>query len=583
MALAARLPDFATTEPSPVAERLGGASRAVEGRFLQAGEVLAQAVDGLGGLVASLDQLAKTLDGEMVAATTAELEAAAAALLALPERHGGRRDAIARLASTGELLAGGIENMRRNMAYLRVFAINIKITAGGIAAAGEEFGDFAQEIRDCIELGRGQLDAFDGELQALRLVFTSAARHEAALAVQCEGLLPAVPDGLTAGAAAMVGHHRRIASAAEGVAALARAVQLKVGSALSGLQIGDITRQRIEHVSEALELFAATPGLSPDQQARMAVFLHGLLAAQIRSTADDFHRDVALLGEALQGIGADAAELLRLRDATFGKVDAGEEGFLRKLESDVGKALALVDDMARADSKAAELGGSAALAVTGLGERIASLQAMRTDVRHMALNTNIKSSRVGVAGKPLAVIAVELRAHADHMATSTQEALTALTALARDAGVLSGTDGAVEGARAVDVGAALSGATDRLKTAGDAVEVELTSLARQGEAVVEILRRAAGRLDFQLEIGAILDEAADAFAEQAGAEPPDIADVMEPLGALLSQILKRYTMSSERDVHRDFTAGLAFAADAAPYAAGPAATAAEDDQDMHLF
>ena len=46
--------------PAPsgsVGDRLDAARRAVEGRFLQAGEVLAEAVDGLSRLIASLDQL----------------------------------------------------------------------------------------------------------------------------------------------------------------------------------------------------------------------------------------------------------------------------------------------------------------------------------------------------------------------------------------------------------------------------------------------------------------------------------------------------------------------------------------------
>jgi hypothetical protein len=54
--------------------------------------------------------------------------------------------------------------MRQHLAYLRVFAINIKITSGGIAAAGPEFAIFAQEICDCIELGRAQLDTFRADL-----------------------------------------------------------------------------------------------------------------------------------------------------------------------------------------------------------------------------------------------------------------------------------------------------------------------------------------------------------------------------------------------------------------------------------
>ena len=78
-----------------------------------------------------------------------------------------RRDRVAKLVKFSEGLGGCIEEMRQHLAYLRVFAINIKITSGGIAAAGPEFAIFAQEIYDCIDMGRNEVDAFNAELSSL--------------------------------------------------------------------------------------------------------------------------------------------------------------------------------------------------------------------------------------------------------------------------------------------------------------------------------------------------------------------------------------------------------------------------------
>jgi hypothetical protein len=565
----ARLPARA---PSSVAARLDAARRAVEGRFLDAGEVLAQAVEGLGRLITSLDKLGETLDAETVAATTGELRDAADGLLALPDRHAERRLAIESLAGAGERLADGIEDMGRNLAYLRVFAINIKITAAGIAAAGKEFGDFAQEICDCIELGRTQLEAFDGELRALRGVFKGALGHEQALAGQCQGLLPAVPDGLTASAAAMNAYHQRIADVAVDVAGLARGVHKKIGQALAALQIGDITRQRIEHVGHILGLLEAADDVTADQRERMAAFVYGLLTDQLRAAAIDFHRDVARIGAAMDGMAGDAAEILRLRDLALGREEASDQGFLRQLESHVAKALTLVDGMAVADTQALAMGASAAAAVAGLGARIAGLRTIKADVQQMALNTTLRCGRIGDTGKPLGVIAVELRMRAGHMETSAQEALSALDGLSVHADRLSGGDAGL----ASNVGAALSDVNLRLRAAGDAVDAELVSLAQQGEAVVEALSQAAGRLDFRREIGTILDEAADDFAARAGEETPWVDDLAEPLGGLLAQAAKCYTMAQEREVHGRRTAGLAFDAPCAPVAAAPAAADLDD-------
>jgi hypothetical protein len=45
----------------------------VETRFLEAGDVLSRAVDGVGSLIAALDAIRANLDAETVSATTDEL------------------------------------------------------------------------------------------------------------------------------------------------------------------------------------------------------------------------------------------------------------------------------------------------------------------------------------------------------------------------------------------------------------------------------------------------------------------------------------------------------------------------------
>jgi hypothetical protein len=557
---------------SPIVNRLEAARRAVEGRFLQAGEVLGQAVEGVGRLIGSLDQLTRTVQPAAVEATTAELRAAAASLLTLPVQHAERRAVIERLIRVGDALTDCIEDMRRNLAYLRVFAINIKITAGGVAAAGAEFGLFAQEICDRIELGRTQLGAFDAELTALCEELARAVSYEKALAEHCRGLFPAVPDGLTTSAGEMVAHHERVSRVALEVAGLAREVQKKVGKALAALQIGDITRQRIEHVQQALDLLAQVPDLTPEPRGRLEAFIHGLLAAQLRATAEDFHRDVARIGQSMSGMAADATEILRLRDLAFGRAGGGDS-FLKRMENNVSQALDLVDRLESADLAATGVGRSAAVAAADLSTRITGLQAIKTDVQQMALNTTLKCSRIGETGKPLAVIAVELRLHAGHMETSAQAALTSLDDLTQAAAALGGEPVDEDAPAPGGAGAALSDAAARLHAAGDAVEADLVELARQGEGVVNALRNAAARLDFQREIGAILDEAAKTLAEQAGDEIPWTDDLREPLGALLGRIAKDYTMATEREVHRVHTIGLDLETE--PAEAKPAA--AEDD------
>jgi hypothetical protein len=545
---------------SDEAGQLDAARRSVEGRFLEAGEVLAQAAEGLGRLVRALDQIAGALDPASVTATTEALNEAAERLLALPEHHGKRRRTISGLANAGAELEAGIEDMGRNLAYLRAFATNVKITAAGIDAAGSEFAAFAQEICDRIALGRDQLTIFEAELGPLLPLFTEALRQEDESAHQCAALLPAVPDRLVADAASMAAHHRRIADAAGTVGRLARSVQGRIGQALAALQIGDITRQRIEHVGEIMDRLQATEGLPAEAYSRLEAFVCGLIAAQLHSTSSDFHRDIDQISQAMSGMAADADAILRLRDLVVGRESSSEEGFLRRLEGAIGRAQNLIDDMAGADRLALTMGECAAEAAAGLGERVAALRSIKTDVQQMALNTTLKCARIGDAGKPLAVIAVELRIHAGHMEVSAQVALSALERISQQAGSLTqrsegGTDAQSPTA---DIGAALFEVSARLRLASETVEADLLALAGQGESVVSALQRAAGMVDLRYEIGRELDEAADGFAARACQDASSVTDLAEPLGAILIHAATRYTMASERDVQDQIVAGLGF-------------------------
>jgi len=561
-----------------IGARLESARQVVEARFLEAGDVLSRAVDGVGALIAGLDAIRTNLDAETVTATTGELAQAAATLKSLPDSLDARRQRVGELVKFSDGLAGRIAEMRQHLAYLRVFAINIKITSGGIAAAGPEFAIFAQEIYDCIEMGGAQLDALNNDLTGLDQTLRGALAHEQNLARNCANLLPAVPDALTASAAAIAGHHGRIASVAVSVAVLARDVQKKVGGGLAALQIGDITRQRIEHVQAGLGFLdeaGEIATLAPEPRQRAQAFVHRLLGAQLAAMAEDFHREVARIGHNVVGMAADATELLRLRDLASGQTGQSETNFLRDLESNVGQALDLVGDMTAGERAAETVSRSAAVSARELTERIAGIQNIRADVQMMALNTTLKCSRIGETGKPLGVIAVELRQHAIHLEKSAAQTTSSLEGLFDAAEALGQGETSQGDGRAAAAAAVLSGAVARIGKAGDGVDSALTAAARQGADVVDMLRRAGERFDFHKQIGSVLDDAANQLLDMAGEDEIPTDDIAHALRPLLDRLARQYTMAQEREVHRSLTEGLATVE-----ASAPAAPVVEDEDDV---
>lgn len=548
-------------EAPEVSAALQRANQVIEAKFLRAGETLEQAINIVGELIGSLDQVAAALDPETIDNTTRGLTAAAMQLTALSAAHQGRRAHLEDLGATGRALSQHIADMRRSLSYVRVFAVNIRITAGGIPQASADFANFASEIYASIEQGGLQLNEFDDDLADLAKQVDVALRHGVALEERCGEMLPVLSSSLEANAAAIARHNNQMASMAGEAGGLARRVQSRVGGIIAALQVGDSTRQRIEHVRESLAMLERLD-VDDRARARLADVVGRLVAAQLQDTAETFRRDVEHIAESLEGIAVDAAEILRLRDHARSGEGSGDGGFLRQLEVSVDAAMKLVGEVHDAEQTAREIGRSAQAAAAGLETRIMSIQAIRAEIQQMALNANLKCGRMGDAGRPLSVIAIEMRSYAgllDETAVDTEAVLRDL------AGKPAGSDpgDAPETVAAADIGALLADAADRIRKAGDLAGADLGGLSIHGETMVDTLRQARGRLNLQDEVGRVLEEAAEALCPDGDIEPFDADDAESAVvrEALMADIAKLYTMAREREIHRSI----------APEGAAPAA------------
>jgi hypothetical protein len=536
-------------------EQMESARRVIELKFLSAGEVLSDAVEGIGALITALDDLTGALDPAAIAATAQDLKDAAGKLTALPAHQSERRVIVSDLDRHRAGLGDSLSDMRQSLAYMRAFTMNIKITAGGIAQADAEFGIFAQEMSNRIESGRAEVDGLHRELEALKKPIAKVATEGAALAGRCSELIPLVPNELMASAGVIQEHHNRIAAATASSAAVARDIRKKVGRILAALQIGDITRQRIEHVQAGLVMIdQLDPGLSADRRARVCALIQRLMAEQLGDSMKDFDREVSEIVASMTGLAADARALLKLRDLAYGEGGDSQNGFLRVLAARLEQAVALVQEIETAEREVLRTGQASGDAAQVLATRLAAIQSMKADVQYMALNTTLKSCRIGEAGRPLSTIAVELRAHAGHLEQIANQSLKTLNKLIEAAGALIEDRPGQEGptATAQEVTAALGAAARRICDASDRTEADILRLAERGGSVLDLLNRSTGRFGFQEEIGQALDRVAADLAHLAtNAEGCD-EDIEPVVARILGKLGASYTMAQERAVQDEF-------------------------------
>ncbi|MFS2176504.1 chemotaxis protein [Rhizobium pisi] len=574
MAHAQVSPHAATyTSGRDISQTLESARSQVEERFLEGGTVLLSVMDVLNRLLNSLESVTKALDNKESSDTSADLHATVESLTALPVTEENRQQALVSLAHTGRELRKHVADMQETMRYLRTFAVTVKITGAGLA----EFAGFAQEILERIYSGTDEVNRFAAHLDSLEKEVKLAASLGASVSRGYADTVPAVAAALRDDAAKIAGHRKDLGVIAREVGAIARGVQGKVASTLSALQIGDITRQRIEHVQATFSLLedflAGEDGARLDAGARQRLqnVIHHLTAAQMSEMCADFQRDSESVVKTIASFDHDTRDILKLRDQMSGENGEAGGNFMRALESSVSAAHEIVKQVDTASRQADQVSQSTIGTAAKLFEAIGNIRAVKTDIHYMALNTNLRCSRLGEEGKSINVVTAELRIFAGKLDDSADAIVNGLPTLEAAAGrVAPATDAGAGG-----LGESLTSAVGNIRSAANVMENELKVLAENGREVATKINLLIGKLDFQHDLGDVLARCADVLDGVAGAEVADISDLTETIAPLDRKIFKLYTMVQERNTHREIIPAIEGSA-----AAPAEAPKAENDEDL---
>lgn len=553
------VPQLSATAPNSPSDTLEQARQVIEEKFLAAGSILARAVKGIEGLIASLETLTQTVSSDLVQATTAELKTAAEQLSRLPEGHATRTEHLENLRTHDAALLTQIELMLGALAYMRAITLNVRIVAGSQGGVGDEFAIFAEDIATCIAQCGEEVHTIDADNKTLCTQLIDAREQNGQLGIKIAQNFPALPNEISERAEAMGEHYRHVAETASQVTDLARDIRKSVARILLALQIGDITRQRIEHIQFILDYpnrVGETTGTatSTDMPTDLEVPLRVLAHAQLRATAADFSREVTEIGRAMATLADNARQLLKLHDLAYTENDSNHGGFLHRLASKIQQARDLSEVLVHTADDAAETGRASSTAVGQLSHRINEIQILKRDVQYMALNTTLKSCQIGNAGRPLSVVAQALREHAEHLDTAAGECMHILEMLDAVAAKLTAESGggpnAVGGASTIIH--RLDTAAARIVEAGEKTEANIVAITQKGDEVLHDLEMSTHTLHFREEIGDILDTAATQMSEADADVSVYAHDQAQAWRDLLDVIFKKYTMAQERDVHKQF-------------------------------
>jgi hypothetical protein len=555
-----------TTETELVT-RLEGARSRIEQRFLDGGVVLLAVLDVLNRLVASLENLSRSLDDETAEATIGRLVATVDQLTALPALEETRQQRLADVAVTEKSLGTYIADMQETLRYLRTFATTAKITGAAIP----DFSGFAEEILERIQFGTREVNALGAKIGTLGSVIDAASAGGGDALERFRRSVPDIAGNLSRNAADLTAQRRHLSQLAGKVGTSARLVQTKVATTLSSMQIGDITRQRIEHCQSAfafLEEHLAATSLDGEASGRLTALVRHLVRDQLIEIARDFERECKTVVGTIRSFGADIDVLMGLYGDMSAANGHSADRAMRTLEADIDAARAVVRDIEQAADKANALGSSTVETVQELLKGVRTIQLVRTDIHYMALNTNLRCSKLGEEGRAINVVTAELRTFSAQLDETAERILTALRSLEGDAGKLGEAGNAAGGS----LDAHLEEVLDHIRRAGDRMEEDMAALRDCGADISAKAGRTIAELDFNADLGDVLADCAASAGSLIDHALPDIAGLEEAVSELGSRIARVYTMASEREVHaRVFGGSIDAPAVAAP---------AQSDEDL---
>lgn len=561
--------DIAAADADPTLPLCDELTRLVSGldaRFMQAGTALATSVEAIDRIVAALTGVGTAMNDDMAGDAVKTLTAVAMRLSDLPRQCEGRGKNFAAAQSATATLRQEVDEVLDTLRMLRIYGINVKIAASG----AEEFVGFIDTLSGQIAHGEDNVKEFNKRLARLRVGVAGIAKMDRRLMAECVKVIPEVPERLAEEAAGLRAHQQKVAAVADTAGKLALTIQAKVAAALGALQIGDIARQRLEHVLGGIQLLLAhQAGQAADGEAIAWARSHmlRLFAAQLTEAADEFASQAGLLINSLQGIVPEATRLLSLRDHS-----AAAEGHivLSQVERSIAEIELVTSQLGQADRETNAIVEMIGETVDELTQRLEEIREVQFDVRQMSINIGLRCRQLKQVGQPVTVIAKEIRDRSstvDALAVGIEKEMNTLGTVAT---MMRNGDG-----ETMNVGEALARSLSLIRSGAAHARQAISKAGDDAVRVVETLDRTTGELSRELGLGETMKGIAHALhglAPEGGTTPPEGASAM--LELLLPQIGKLYTMASEREIHQRFL--LPGMAPAYPDGQGSAA----DDDDL---
>ena len=527
-----------------------------EGVCLDVGRLLGDALPGLNGAAHALSEIAASLDGQPMQAATRDLELILSGLRGASATLEDESAAIHALDEVVREIGPQARDVQSFVRSVSILVFTLKIESSRLPSQTAEMIAFACNLQELAEKAREALENYVAVQVRLSDSLSASLIAHDAFASRYREAQATVTVEIAESLQAVASRRATASAGLQEIAGVTREIGERIGECVVGCQIGDTTRQRVEHISAALALAADAIRGEAASGDRLGARLVELQRLQTEDSHDEFSRETDTVAKSLVALTGRTLELEQRSRLVFGTDEGADGSFLQALGARLASARTLVSDGLSARRSVDDAKRAAAVAMAEMKASNVSLEEAAANVTIIGINASLRSSRLGDAGRGITLVAAELRGFGRLIGSGVNQLSETLGRALEGVDRFALADTELDANRMGELEQRMMRAVEVFGGGGRQILAAQERLAIEAAGAQEKLKRGQRALEQR-------SEAKRAFAEALGkldqwdrcsqaAPAPDeevdrrIADLLRPT----------YSMAQERRVHDRF-AGLA--------------------------
>jgi methyl-accepting chemotaxis protein len=579
-------------------DRLHGANHilhelaaSTEGEFIQLGEKLQEFYFRTKGLSELSSQVAKYLSGEELKQDMDGLQSLFAQVQEQDDLSGKGVSVLSSLLSRFEDISAQLGRFDQTIRNLHVLCNFIKIESARLGSRDTGFNMLGDEVRKLA----GNITVKSAELmkhsENLADVIRQGLRRMADFEKKQQGHSRLILDQAVQSLSAMTQRHQSSSETLGDIATRWKRISQSIGEVVASMQFHDITRQRLEHVCDALRdvgeklghADSAKAGDNPSKPWRIfrihtenrseaisglseAIIPCQVQSVQLKDADADMLSAVGRIMENLNRIASEitvmAAEMQMLASAGSQK----EESFLSDLEkklSSLADAIASYGEINREWSASMELVTASARDMTVF---IREIDKIGIQMRMIALNASIHAAHLGLEGAALGILAESISRLSSETSQKIDEISDSLRAVMKEASSfafhqiaqsdqiipadqihIAGRTGRIQ---QIDMSAQIEGMIAPLHQMDRNVSDLLTRIGHDGNVLTQDIETTIQGITVHEKISGEIRKVTfelESMVEKMSALRPALVSDSE--NKEMANMTDRYTMEREREIH----------------------------------